>query len=172
MNGDGAVPAARALIASLTELLQRARESDAVIVHLQNDGPEGEVDEPGQHGWNLYFPIVESEREIVIRKSKDDGFDGTSLSEVLQRHEVRRIGIGGVMSEMCVLATARSALERGLGVVMPHDGHATYNIRPAPGDTEGVTAAQASRVAEWALGDEIEIVANTTDVTFASKMID
>lgn len=116
----------------------------------------------------LHFPVAESGREVVIRKRKDDGFDCTALEEILRQHEVGRICVVGVMSEMCVLATARGALERGFDVVLPHDGHATFDIGPAPGTTEGVPAAMASRVAEWALGDEVEVIGHTTDVIFES----
>jgi len=166
VTGDQAAPASTQLLANLRELLERARRASALVVHLQNDGPPGAVDEPGQPGWELYFPAAESQREVVIRKLKDDGFDGTALGDTLQQHGVNRVCVGGVMSEMCVLATARAALDRGFGVVMPHDGHATFDIGPAPGATEGVPAALASRVAEWALGDEVEIVAYTTNVSF------
>lgn len=139
------------------------------MVHLQNDGPPGAVDEPERSGWELYFPVVASDREAVIRKPKDDGFDGTPLASLLNRHGVQRISVGGVMSEMCVAATARTALAQGFGVVMPHDAHATYNIGPAPGIADEVPAAMASRVAEWSLGDEVEVVAHTTDVTFTPR---
>jgi hypothetical protein len=37
------------------------------------------------------------------------------------------------MSEMCVSATARSALQRGIVVVLAHDAHATYDIPAMPG---------------------------------------
>jgi streptothricin hydrolase len=37
------------------------------------------------------------------------------------------------MSEMCVSATARSALQRGIAVVLAHDAHATYDIPAMPG---------------------------------------
>ena len=166
VTGERAVPAHEQLVAALTGLLERARTAGAVVIHLQNDGPAGADDEPDQPGWELHFPTVTSERETVIRKEEDNGFAGTDLADHLERHGVRRIAVVGVMSEMCVLATARAALERHFGVVMPHDGHATYDIPPAPGSTEGVPAALASRVAEWALGDEVEIVARTTDVRF------
>lgn len=168
VTGDHAAPASAQLLAGLDGLLARARQADALVVQLQNDGAPGAVDEPGQAGWELYFPVIESDRELVIQKQKDDGFDGTALADVLGRHGVGRVCIVGVMSEMCVLATARTALERGLGVVIPHDGHATFDIGPAPGATEGVPAAMASRVAEWALGDGVEILAHTTDVIFDS----
>ena len=166
VTGDEAAPASQQLLANLSDLLEHARRDGALVVHLQNDGPPGAPDEPGTRGWELFFPVAESNRELVIRKLKDDGFDGTPLDEILRRHGVGRVCVVGVMSEMCVLATARAALERKFGVVMPHDGHATFNIGPAPGTTQGVPAAMASRVAEWALGDEVEIIAHTTDVKF------
>lgn len=166
VTGDGAVPSHDQLVGNLSELLERARTAGALVVHLQNDGPPGAVDEPYQPGWELYFPVINSAHEVVIRKFEDDGFDGTQLGYVLRRHGVRRIAVVGVTSEMCVLATARAALIRKLGVVIPHDSHATYDIGPAPGTNEGVPAAMASRVAEWALGDQVEIVAHTTDVAF------
>lgn len=166
VTGDEAAPASDQLLVNLSDLLDRARQAGALVVHLQNDGPPGAVDEPGRPGWELYFRTVDSPRELVIRKLKDDGFDGTSLEEALRQHDVCRVCVVGVMSEMCVLATARAALDRKFGVVIPHDGHATFNIGPAPGTTEGVPAAMASRVAEWALGDEVENIAHTTDVNF------
>ena len=166
MSGDGAVPASEEVVRSLGELLRRARERGAVVVHLQNDRPLGTVDEPHQPGWDLYFAAHSCDREAVIRKTKDDGFDDTPLAELLNRHGVQRLCIGGVMSEMCVAATARTALARRLGVVMPHDAHATYDIGAAPGISAEVPAAMASRVAEWSLGDEVEVVAHASDVEF------
>jgi nicotinamidase-related amidase len=166
VGGDGAVPGSERLLVTLSELLERARQAGAFVVHLQNDGPAGADDEPGRPGWELYFPVVESPREVVIRKLRDDAFDGTALGGLLKQRRVDRLCVAGVMSEMCVLATARTALDRGFDVVMPHDGHATFNIPPAPGASEGVPAAMASRVAEWALGDRVEIVAHAADVSF------
>lgn len=166
VSGDGVVPATEQLLVNLRDLLERARQAGVLVVHLQNDGPPGAVDEPGTPGWKLYFQAAESRSEVVIRKLKDDGFDGTTLDEILRKHGVGRVCVVGVMSEMCVLATARAALDRKFGVVMPHDGHATFDIGPAPGATDGVPAAMASRVAEWALGGEVEVIAHTTDVQF------
>jgi hypothetical protein len=69
---------------------------------------------------------------------------------------------------MCVSATARTALERGFGVVLPHDAHATCDIAAAPGFGQAVPAAIVSRVAEWALGDQAELVASTEDAAFTA----
>ncbi len=168
MSGEEAVPAAAELLVQLKSLVARAREAGALIVHLQNDGAPGTVDEPGTPGWELYLPVETGPRETVIRKEEDDGFEGTNLGDLLVGEGVRALAVCGVMSEMCVLATARAALERDYRVVLPHDAHATYDIPAGPG-SDGVPAATASRVAEWALGDEIEIVANASSVPFARR---
>lgn len=40
--------------------------------------------------------------------------------------------MAGLLSEMCVSATVRSALARGLQVVLVHDAHATYDLEEIP----------------------------------------
>lgn len=83
VSGVDAVPASGTLVPALDELLQRARAARALVVHLQNDGPIGELDEPHQDGWELFYPVEESDREVIIRKTKDDGFFGTPLADLL-----------------------------------------------------------------------------------------
>lgn len=165
-SGAGAVPAASALLAAATDLLDRARQAGSLIIHLQNDGAPGTEDEPGTPGWALY--VEPAPGETVIRKATDDGFEETALGDILTARRIRRVAITGVMSEMCVSATARSALHRGLAVVLPHDAHATYDIPAAHGIAPAVPAAMVARVAEWALGDQLELVATGRDVLFTA----
>lgn len=165
-GGERAVPGARAAREAIEGLLRRARERGAFVVHLQNDGPVGADDEAGTAGWELALPVVAGEREVVVRKKRDDGFEGTPLGGVLVAAGVKGIVVCGVMSEMCVSATARTALARGYRVVLPHDAHATYDVPAAEGIGGAVPAATVSRVAEWALGDEAEVVARAADVVF------
>ncbi len=168
--GSGAVPNHSELREATRVLLERARAAGVLIVFLQNDGPPGAVDEPHRPGWELYFTPWEAER--IIRKTTDDGFDGTVLNGLLESSRVSTIAICGVQSEMCVAATARSAMARGYVVVLPHDGHATYHVPPGPGGSEGVPAAMAARAAEWSLGDEVLIVPSVHAVGFASRLMD
>lgn len=164
--GPGAVPEAARLLDRTADLMARARAAGSLVVHLQNDGPEGAPDEPRTPGWELHLPVREGHQEVVIRKTADDGFHETPLGDLFTERGVRALAVSGVMSEMCVSATARTALELDYRVVMPHDAHATYDIPAAAGISDTVPAAMVSRVAEWALGDEIEIVARAADVTF------
>ncbi|WP_320672027.1 isochorismatase family protein [Patulibacter defluvii] len=166
VDGPDAVPDGERVLATARRLLAAARGAGALVVQLQNDGRPGTVDEPGAPGWAL--ALAPTGDEPVIRKREDDGFAGTPLAATLDGRGVRSLAIAGVLSEMCVAATARTALARGLRVVLPHDGHATYDVPPAPGILERVPAALAARAAEWSLGDEVEIVPEATAVRFVA----
>jgi nicotinamidase-related amidase len=168
VSGEGAVPQAIPVLDRIKRLLDKARANEALIIQLQNDGPVGAVDEPGTPGWQLALPIEQRGNELVIRKSEDDGFHRTGLSNVLAEHDVRCIAVCGLLSEMCVSATIRTAMAMGFTVVMPHDTHATYDIPALPGISDQVPAETVSRVAEWALGDQLNLVAHATDVSFAT----
>ncbi|MFH8609905.1 cysteine hydrolase family protein [Streptomyces sp. NPDC018029] len=164
--GDDAVPDAERLLDRVTGLLAEARENGALVIQLQNDGEPGTPDEPGTPGWALHLPVDTDRGETVVRKTVDDGFEDTRLEELLRDAGVRDLAVCGVMSEMCVRATASTALELGFRVVLPHDAHGTYDIPAAEGISDVVPAATVSRVAEWTLGDEVEIVARAADVSF------
>ena len=102
LEGEKAVAEAAQLGTRLGDLLAKARQAGALIIHLQNDGAVGAVDEPGQPGWQLHLPPAEHEQ--VIRKSRDDGFAGTSLGQLLESYEIRRIVIGGLLYRRCASA--------------------------------------------------------------------
>ncbi|MGW1103378.1 isochorismatase family protein [Streptomyces sp. NPDC002540] len=168
VSGDRAVPEAARLVDRTADLIARARRSGALVVHIQNDGAPGTGDEAHTPGWELHHPVEAGPTEVVIRKTEDDGFDGTALGDLLTDSGIRALAICGVMSEMCVQATARTALALGYRVVMPHDAHATHDIPAAPGISDAVPAAVVSRVAEWALGSGNEVVAHAADVAFTA----
>ncbi|MBD0708198.1 MULTISPECIES: isochorismatase family protein [unclassified Streptomyces] len=170
VTGPGAVPDADRLEKRTADLIERAREAGAFIVHLQNDGAPGAPDEPHTPGWELHHPVRPGPGETVIRKPRDDGFARTDLGTVLSDAGVRSLAVCGVMSEMCVQATARTALARGYRVVLPHDAHATQDAPAAPGISEAIPAAVVSRVAAYALGSDAETTTATADVTFTAPV--
>ncbi|MDP9310277.1 MAG: isochorismatase family protein [Chloroflexota bacterium] len=151
LDGEAAVPDAIGVIQRIRTVLEAARSADALVVHLQNDGARGTLDEPGMPGWFIHPKVAPEPSELVLRKSHDDGFDGTELVDLLVRNQVTRIAIVGLLSEMCVSATARAALARGFHIVLVRDAHATYNLDDIP-------AAIVARVAEHALGDEVDLI--------------
>ncbi|MDV5144143.1 isochorismatase family protein [Streptomyces sp. SBC-4] len=166
--GEGAVPAADRLVERTRDLIARARRDGALVVHLQNDGEPGSEDEPHTPGWELHHPVRPGPRELVIRKPQDDGFHETPLGGALADAGVRAIAVCGVMSEMCVQATARTALARGYRVVVPYDAHATQDCPAVPGICDVVPAATVSRVAAYSLGSDAEVTVPAADVTFTA----
>lgn len=164
--GADAVPGHKLLVSAVGCLLDQARSANAPVIFLQNDGLVGTADEPLQPGWDLFFPPQPDDK--IVRKKKDNGFDGTDLHTILTGLGIRTVAICGMLSEMCLAATARAAMEHGYGVLLPHDAHATYDVPAGPG-SEGVPAAMAARAAEWSLGDEIKICASAHEVHFAAS---
>ena len=164
VQGDSAVPACDTLVQAAETQLAAARRAGALIIHLQNDGTPETGDEPDTWGWEL--AVDPDPSDTVIRKKEDSGFVGTNLHMLLQGRGVTALSICGVMSESCVAATARSAMDLGYRVIVAHDSHATYPIPPyAPGEPE-IPADHAARAAEWSLGDAVLIPAVATEVRF------
>ncbi|MGH3259936.1 MAG: isochorismatase family protein [Streptosporangiaceae bacterium] len=132
LEGDGAIPAAPLVRPALTALLERARAADAVIVHVQNDGSEGDPDLPFTPGWELVFPPAGG--ELVVRKDQPDTFaSNPGLAGALRQHGVNQVVVAGMQSEYCIRATARAARAAGFDVVVAAGAHATYdNTVPAP----------------------------------------
>ena len=165
--GPHAVPGHVDLQRAVGLLLRQARAAGVPVIFLQNDGPEGALDEPGTDGWRLFFPPEAG--EAVVRKLKDDGFDGTDLEGLLRARAIETIAICGMLSEMCLAATARTAMAKGFSVILANDAHATYDVPPGPGRSPMVPARLAARAAEWSLGDEIVLVDAAEEIAFAKR---
>ncbi|MEU0136665.1 isochorismatase family protein [Streptomyces sp. NPDC006296] len=168
VRGDGALPEAARLVDRTAGLIARAREAGAFVVHVQNDGPAGADDEPHTAGWELHHPVDAGRGEAVVRKAHDDAFQETPLEGLLSASGVRSLAVCGLMSEMCVQATARTAVALGYRVVLPHDGHATYDIPAEPGVSAPVPAAVVARVAAWPLSRDADVTARAADVRFTT----
>lgn len=149
-----------ALLSALESLLSRARSLGVPVIHVQDHGDV--LTRSGTPGWELVLPVAPG--EPVVAKSADDAFDGTDLASLLAG--VSCVCVVGIQSEMCVAGTARGAQARGMTVVLPRDGHATFDI-PARGSAPGVPAALVSRVAEWSLGDQVVAPDSVSEVEFS-----
>ncbi|AKU17886.1 isochorismatase family protein [Luteipulveratus mongoliensis] len=164
LTGVSPVRDAALLMAAVGTQLHAARTTGSLVVHLQNDGASGSPDEPHAPGWALEVPVRNG--EPVFRKSSDDGFAGTGLERVLRANGVTTVSICGLLSEMCVAATARTALAVGFEVILAQDAHRTFDIPDEGPHRPSVSSHLVSRVAEWSLGDQPRFVAYSTDVAF------
>ncbi len=160
LDGSDAVPDAAETAARIAELLAAARRAGALVLHLQNDGLPGAPDEPGSPGWAIHLAAEPRSDEPVMRKRGDDGFEGTDMETLLRQAGVRRLAVAGLLSEMCISATIRAAFARGFEVVLVRGAHATYDLQEIPAEV-------VSRVAEHALGDQLELL-DSSAVAFAA----
>jgi len=165
-TGGQVVEGASGLLRRLDALLVRARNVDARVVLVRNDGVAPEPDAVGTPGWEL--ALAPGPQDVVLGKQTDDGFEGTDLAVQLQQAGVRTVVVVGVFSEMCVAATARGAKRAGFTVIVAHDGHSTLPTPAWPGIAGQVPAPIVSRVAEWSLGDEVLLVPRTASVPLRS----
>lgn len=80
-----------------------------------------------------------ADKFVIISKGthadKDaySGFDGTDLAERLNMEGVRRLFVGGLATDYCVLNTVRDGLNQGYKVVLLEDAVRPVNLQPDDG---------------------------------------
>ena len=120
------VPSAASTREALHDLLLRARREGALVIHVQNDGPPGDPDEPGTDGWQLVFPAGAG--ELIVRKDQPDAFAANpALGKELSAREITEVVIAGMQSNYCVAESSRGALKQGLRPILASGAHATYD---------------------------------------------
>ena len=120
------VPSAASIRDALQDLLLRARQAGALVIHVQNDGPPGDPDEPGTDGWQLVFPVGSG--ELIVRKDQPDTFAASpALAKDLAAKEISGVIIAGMQSNYCVAESSRGALKQGLQAILASGAHATYD---------------------------------------------
>lgn len=80
-----------------------------------------------------------AEKCVIISKGADadkdaySGFDGTDLAERLNLEGVRRLFVGGLATDYCVLNTVRDGLTQGFKVIVLEDAIRPVNLQPDDG---------------------------------------
>ena len=129
------VPTAQATVEPIRRLLGRARRAGVRIFYTQDThydkDPEyeiwGEHVKFGTWGWEIIDELKPEPGDIVIVKTRYDGFYGTPLDDLLRVYGVEYTVIVGTVANICVLHTAASAALRWYKVVVPIDGISALN---------------------------------------------
>ncbi len=134
-GGKLVVPTAKETIPNIRRLLEKARERNILIIytkdtHYKRD-PEfeiwGEHVVKGTWGWEIVDELKPSENDIVVEKTRYDGFYGTPIDDLLRVYGIRYVIIVGTVANICVLHTAGSAALRWYKVIVPLDGISALN---------------------------------------------
>lgn len=150
-GGPLGVADSEAIIPILSEYVRRFHERGLPIFLTRDWHPQNHCSFQQQGGpWPLHclagshgalppdhFPVPAS--AVIIYKGIDpdrdaySGFQGTALHRHLQALDVRRLFIGGLATDYCVLNTVKDALSLGYTVRLLTDAIKAVDVRPDDG---------------------------------------
>ena len=99
------------------------------VVWIRHCGKTGDGFEPHTPGWAFLPELRRRPDDLVVEKTLNDAFAGTSLHATLQGLAAVRVMIAGWATDFCVDATVRSAVSHDYHVTVVGDGH-TVSDRP------------------------------------------
>jgi nicotinamidase-related amidase len=118
----------REVVPKLGELLDRARQSDSLVVYVNDnygDWTAGrqelvasamDGEEPG-----LVEPIIPPDDAPFVVKARHSAFYGTQLEYLLRTYEIEQLLLSGQVTEQCILYSALDAYVRHFDVAIPRD---------------------------------------------------
>ncbi|MBK9927602.1 MAG: cysteine hydrolase [Anaerolineales bacterium] len=112
-------------------LLQCFREHGGRHVHIQHISikPDATFFIKGDNGSDIHDLVAHFEGEPIIYKHEPNSFLKTDLLELLKGWGIERVVITGMMTHMCVDATARAASDLGFQVIIAEDACATRDLK-------------------------------------------
>jgi nicotinamidase-related amidase len=115
----------REVLENINTLLEQARGSQAPVIYIQHDGPEGHGLEVGTAAWEIHPAIKPKDGDVIIHKRASDSFHKTTLQQELERQGIKHLVVVGGQTEYCVDTTCRRATTLGYNVTLVGDAHTT-----------------------------------------------
>jgi len=139
---------ALAVIPRMQELLAAARAAGVLVVHCQHTTlPDGrsasgpwlearsratwsvpDIGVEGTWGQQILDELAPVASDVIVKKHRYGGFQGTNLDLVLRSTGRRTLVCCGVSTNVCVETTAREAFARDYYVVIPGDACASWDM--------------------------------------------
>ncbi|MBF0550089.1 MAG: cysteine hydrolase [Deltaproteobacteria bacterium] len=144
-------------------LLTAFREKNLPIIHVQHISTHAGATFflPNTEGINFHHNVTPLPHETIIKKHYPNSFRETDLSTTLENMNIQEVTICGMMSHMCIDATARAAGDAGYRCSVVHDACATRNLSfngvdvPAAYVQAGFMAALGSAYAQVLTGQAL-----------------
>jgi nicotinamidase-related amidase len=161
-SGDLVLHDVEAAIGRAAEVLARAREAGARIVHVAHAGAPGAMFDRAAPRGAFVADLAPLPGEAVVEKTAPSAFTRTDLAEVLDAGGRRPLVVMGAMTHMCVSSTLRVAAELGHVSCVVADACATRDL-PLP-NGEVVPAGQVHAANMAALGDRFARVVTSSQL--------
>jgi nicotinamidase-related amidase len=145
------------------ELLSAFRDTGEPVFHVQHlfETDDAPFFAPGSDGAAIHPDVRPDEGEPLIVKHHPNAFLDTTLADQLHEAGVDDVVICGMMTSMCVDASARAAADLGFRTSIAADACAAPDL--ASGD-EVIPGATVHRAFLAALGSFIADVRDTDDI--------
>jgi nicotinamidase-related amidase len=120
------------IVENINSAIYHAREKEMLIIHVPMTFSKGHPEvgtnpygileivrsigafEKDTWGWQIFSEIDVRDEDIVIAgKSSICSFSGTNLDYVLRSHGVSTIALGGLLTNICIESTMRTAYSKG-----------------------------------------------------------
>jgi len=130
-DGSWPVHQMEAAAANAARLLDHARRSGDMIVHIRHEmeSVDAPFFRPGSEGAEINVSVAPQTGEPVIVKHRPNAFVGTDLLARLTSRGVSDLTICGAMSQMCIDATTRAAVDHGFLVTVIKDACGAKEVR-------------------------------------------
>lgn len=151
VTGTLAVPGAAAIVAPLNHAMAAfdARGLPVVTIRdwhplghcsfAKSGGPWPEHCVQGSHGAEFVAGLCVPPGALLVSKGSDprveaySGFKGTALEDELRARNVRRLFIGGLATDYCILNTVHDAIDAGFAAVVLTDGIRAVDVHRGDG---------------------------------------
>jgi nicotinamidase-related amidase len=145
------------------ELLAAFRERGEPVFHVQHifESADAPFFTPGSEGAEIHPEVAPEGDEPLIVKHHPNAFLETPLAEQLRAAAVDDVVICGMMTSMCVDASARAAVDLGFSTSVAADACAAPDLRSGDEVIPGATVHKAFLAA---LGSLIADVRDTSDL--------
>jgi len=112
-------------------LLQCFREHEGHHIHIQHISLKSDAAFfiKGDSGSDIHDLVAHFEGEPIVYKHYPNAFRETDLLEMLKGWDIDRVVITGMMTHMCVDATARAAADHGFQVLIAEDACTTRDLK-------------------------------------------
>lgn len=162
VDGFLPLPGIQPALGEIGRVLARARALRTPIVHVVHHGKAGGAFAPGSPGAEIAAPAAPAPGEPVLTKSLPNAFASTDLADRI--HALKRPAVLclGFMTHMCVEATARAAIDLGLGASVVASATATRDL-PDPLTGATIAHAEVHRNALAAMADRFATIVPTVD---------
>lgn len=121
------------VIATISGLVDRARDAGVDVIWVRHSSSELPVDSPQ---WQIVTALDPRTEEPIVEKTHGSAFEDTDFETVLASRDIGHLIVAGAQSDACVRSTIHAGFSRGYDVTLVSDAHTTEDLTewgaPAP----------------------------------------